>query len=80
MHYLSPLTRGLSEKNVTKVAVVVPGANLGSCHAVRTVDVLDDVRGLEGPHFLFDSGVIIDNADHVSAPGMKQRMCGSSVI
>jgi hypothetical protein len=34
---------------VAKVAVAVLGANLGPCHAVRVVNVLDDICGLERP-------------------------------
>jgi hypothetical protein len=34
---------------MAKVAIFVLGSDLAPCHAVRAVNVLDDVRSLEGP-------------------------------
>jgi hypothetical protein len=47
--FMQYLNLPLSREDVAKMAVAVLGTNLGPCHAVRAISVLDDVRGHERP-------------------------------
>src|SRR5205807_763062 len=61
-------------ENVAKVAVAVLGANLGPCHAVRAVNVLDDVPGLEGPRETRPSRPAVELVE-----GCEERLAGNHV-
>src|SRR3954462_8133576 len=61
-------------EDVAKVAVAVLGADLGPCYAVRAVNVLDDVRGLEGPRETRPSRPAVELVE-----GCEERLAGNHV-
>src|SRR5262245_28879029 len=56
------------------MTVAVLGADLGPCHAVRAVNVLDDVRGLDGPRETGPSCPAVELVE-----GCEERLAGNHV-
>src|SRR5437762_7029129 len=56
------------------MTVAMLGTDLGPCHAVRAVNVLDDVRGFEGPRETRPSGPAVELVE-----GCEERLAGNDV-
>src|SRR4051812_35474970 len=59
---------------MAKVAIAMLGTNLGPCHAVRAVHVLDDVRCLKGPRETRPSRPAVELVE-----GCEERLAGNHV-
>jgi hypothetical protein len=62
------------EKEVSQVAVAVLGTDLCPCHAVRPVDFLDDISGLERPRETRPAGAAIELVE-----GREERLAGNDI-
>jgi hypothetical protein len=56
------------------VAVAVLGTDLGPCHAVRAVDLLYDIRGLERPRETRPASAAVELIE-----GCEERLAGNHV-